>query len=75
MERVMEQRPVIKRRRIKQVLTLKERLLQSADEASERAALLPPGLERHKLLRWARVTRTTAGLDDWLTPHGLRPPR
>jgi hypothetical protein len=66
---------VIRRRRIKQILSLKERLLASALKARERAAALRNGPERQKLLRQARIARIAAELDEWLSSPGLRPPR
>jgi hypothetical protein len=70
----MRREPTGRRRRFKQILSLKERLLRSASEASRRAALLPAGPERRKLLKWAQIAKTTADLDDWLSPSGSRPP-
>jgi len=63
----MVHRLVVRRRRFKQVLTLKERLLRSADESGKRAAAMPPGPDRRKLLKWARIAKTTAELDGWLS--------
>ena len=62
----MDPKPIVRRRRFKQDLTLKERLLAAAREARDRAALLPPGPERQKLLRDAGYLKTVADLDRWL---------
>jgi len=69
----MVHRLIVRRRRFKQVLTLKERLLRSANESSKRAAVMPPGADRRKLLKWAQIARATAELDEWLSSSG--PPR
>ena len=71
----MEARQIIKRRRFKQTSSLKERLLQAADDAGKQAAALSPGQERHRLLQDARVARVTAELDNWLSSPGSQPPK
>ena len=71
----MDETTVVRRRRFKQVLPLKERLLTIAREAKERAATLPPGPERQALLRQARETKIAAELEDWLNSPGLQPPK
>jgi hypothetical protein len=63
-----------KRNRRKQVKSTSVRLLEAAKEARSQAARLPPGRERHQLLRRAREAETTAHLNDWLTSPGLSPP-
>jgi hypothetical protein len=70
----MELRPIKRRRRFKQVLPLKERLLLAAAVARERAASLPPGLEHERLLRQARMAKIAADLDGWISSPGLLPP-
>ena len=62
----MDTTTVVRRRRFKQALPLKERLLIIAREARERAATLPPGPERQALLRQAQEAKLTAELEDWL---------
>ena len=69
----MVHRLIVRRQRFKQALTLKERLLRSANESSKRAAVMPPGADRRKLLKWAQIARATAELDEWLSSSG--PPR
>ena len=63
------------RRRIKQKLSLKDRLAMFAGAAREKASLLPPGAEKTELLRKARQADTMAHLNDWLTSPGLQPPK
>jgi hypothetical protein len=70
----MDSKPIIRRRRFKQVLSLNKRLLALALEAGKRATALPAGPEREKLLRQARVAKVTAELDDLLSSPRLRPP-
>jgi len=75
LESAMDLKPIVGRRRLRQELSLKERLLASAREARDRAALLPPGPERQKLLRDARQLKITADLDSWISSTGLAPPK
>jgi hypothetical protein len=63
------------RRRLKQKLSLKDRLALFARAAREKASLLPPGAEKDELLRKARQADTTAHLDDWASSPGLQPPK
>jgi hypothetical protein len=67
-------RPFARRRRFKQTVSLKDRLLAVSREALERAQALPPGKERDALLKLARRTKITAEFDDWLASPGLQPP-
>ena len=62
---------IVRRRRFKQALPLKERLLIIARQAKERAATLPPGPERQTLLKQSREAKLTAELESWL----LQPPK
>jgi len=65
----------IKRRnRRKQTLTLKERLLQSAEQARTLALQMAPCSERESLIRKARLAETTAALEEWIRSPGLRTP-
>jgi len=64
-----------KRRRVKQVLSLKERLSAFATEVRLKAADLPPGIEREDMLRRARQADTASHLDDWVNSLGLQPPK
>jgi hypothetical protein len=71
----MDPKPIVGRRRFRQELSLKERLLVSAREARDRAALLPPGPEQRKFLREARILQTSADLDLWVSSPGFAPPK
>jgi hypothetical protein len=63
------------RRRLKQKLSLKDRLALFARAAREKASLLPPGAEKDELLRKARQADTAVHLDDWANSPGLQPPK
>jgi hypothetical protein len=71
----MDLKPIVGRRRFRQEMSVKERLLASARESRNRAALLPPGPEQRKLLRDARYLMTVADLDRWLSSPGLTAPK
>jgi len=57
----------IRRRRVKQTVSLRERLLKSAELARARATQLPPGNERQILMRKARQAEVVADLEASLT--------
>jgi hypothetical protein len=62
-------------RRLKQTISLKDRLASFAKKTRERASLLPPGTEKDDLLMKARQADNASHLDDWVSSSGLRPPR
>ena len=64
-----------RRRRIKQTLTLEQRLAQEAQRLREEAKALPPGPSQERLLRKARQDEMVAHLAEWITSPGLRPPK
>ena len=61
-----------KRRRVKQIHSLEERLAQEVQELRRRAKGLSPGQERESLLRRAQQHEEAAHTSEWLTPQGLR---
>lgn len=63
-----------RRRRVKQIFPLEERLAQEARRLRQRAKNLPPCREREALLRKARHDETTADLTAWLLSLGPRAP-
>ena len=63
------------RRRIKQSLSLEERLSQEAKRLREEAKLLPPGAAREALLRKARQAETGSHMSEWLSSPELQPPK
>jgi hypothetical protein len=64
-----------RRRRFRQVTSLKDRLASFAKEVRQKASFLPPGEERTDLLRRARQADTASHLDDWINSSGLQPPK
>jgi hypothetical protein len=69
-----EQR-MLKRRRFKQTKSLKERLLERAEQLREEAKLLPYGLVRDAIIKRARQAEAAAHMDEWLNSPGLQPPK
>ena len=63
------------RRRVKQSLSLEDRLARQAAKLKAQASELPAGAEREALLRKARLVETGAHLSDWLTSPGLQAPK
>jgi hypothetical protein len=65
---------VVRRRRVSQTESLKDRLTKFAIETRERAKRVA-GVERATLLRKARQADTAAHIDDWVNSPGLQPPK
>ena len=65
----------MRRRLLKQTLTLEERLAAEAKRLREEASLLPPGAAREELIRRARKAETASHMNEWLASPGLRPPK
>jgi hypothetical protein len=63
------------RRRFKQTRSLKERLLEEAQNLRDEAKLLPHGPVRDAVLKKARQTEAAAHMGDWLNSPGLRSPK
>jgi hypothetical protein len=63
-----------KRRRFKQVESLRDRLATWADRLREQADKLPDGPERDALLRKLRQADTASHMEDWANSPGLQPP-
>ncbi|WP_050421282.1 hypothetical protein [Bradyrhizobium tropiciagri] len=61
-----------KRRRVKQTLSLEERLARRANELRERALTLQPGTEKEALLKLARQAEIGAGMTEWLRASNLQ---
>ena len=64
----------VKRNRIKQSISLHDRLLISAERARQEARRLPPGKDREILLRKARQDEVTCSLADRLIPSEVSKP-
>jgi hypothetical protein len=62
------------RRRFKQVISLKDRLIQQAQNLRTQAQQMAPGVQRDELMKKAREAEMTAHVDDWISSPGLRPP-
>lgn len=63
------------RRRLKQTLSLNDRLRLFSDQLKAKAAELRPGPEKDALLRRARQADTASHLDDWANSSGLQSPK
>jgi hypothetical protein len=64
-----------KRNRSRPALPLQERLNQLAGHARKKAACLPPGRERERLMEVAVANEAAAVIDRWLASPGLRTPK
>lgn len=64
-----------KRNRSRPALPLQERLKQMACYAREKAADLPPGPERERLMDAAVANESAAVIDRWLSSPGSRSPK
>lgn len=63
------------RSRIRQTMSLKERLTLWARKVRDQANELRPGPEKEALLNKARQADAAAHLDDWANSPGLQPPK
>ncbi|UPK23864.1 hypothetical protein [Bradyrhizobium sp. 195] len=63
-----------KRRRVKQSLSLSERLHRAADELLEAAQQMPDGDAKDQLIKRARQHEEAARLEGWLSSPGLQQP-
>jgi hypothetical protein len=61
--------------RIKQTLSLEERLAEEAKQLRDEAKKLPPGPTREGLLRKAQEDEMVAHMSEWITSPGLQPPK
>ncbi|QHO75995.1 hypothetical protein ACH79_28680 [Bradyrhizobium sp. CCBAU 051011] len=65
---------MIKRNRFKQTQTLEDRLEAEAARLRAQAKLIPPGVERQRILRKARQAIIASRMSEWLTSPGLQSP-
>ena len=63
------------RQRVKQVHSLQDRLASFAEDAREKASLLPPGAEKDAMLEKARQAEAALRFDNWANSSGLQPPK
>jgi len=67
---------MVKRRlRIRQSVSLKDRLAAFAKDARKKAFGLPAGSEKDDLLERAERAEKASHIDDWVNSSGLRPPK
>jgi len=66
---------MVKRRRVKQLLTLRERLDQEAARLRAQADELADGPERDQLLGKAQQAEAATHLDEWLSSPAMRAPQ
>nr|WP_083519087.1 hypothetical protein [Bradyrhizobium jicamae] len=59
----------------KQVAHLDKHLSEEAERLRQEARGTPPGVERDRLIRRARLAETAAHLNAWVTSPGLQPPK
>jgi hypothetical protein len=65
----------MERRNFKKSAPLNQRLDEQAKRLRKEAQGTPPGFEREKLIRHARLAETAAHIEKWLTSAGLQAPR
>jgi hypothetical protein len=65
------------RRRFKQTQTqpLEQRLSEEAANLRKQAQGTPPGIERERLIRRARLAETASHMTEWLSSRGLQAPK
>jgi hypothetical protein len=63
------------RRRFKQIDPLDKSLSQETERRRKEARGTPPGVERDRLIRRARLAETASNVNEWLSSPGLRPPK
>ncbi|MCK1299606.1 hypothetical protein IVB33_18905 [Bradyrhizobium sp. 24] len=70
---------MFKRRRFKQITTLKDRLAAWLQDLRGQAEKLPPGPDRDALLKKGKqaeaASETASYLNDWVKSRGLQPPK
>jgi hypothetical protein len=66
---------MFRQRRVKQKMSLKDRLASFAEVTREKAGRLRPGKEQDDMLMRARHADTAAHIDDWANSPGLQSPK
>lgn len=69
-----EGKPIIRRPRVRHQASFQERLMKSAQDARDRAAGLPPGVEHDRFMQKAQQSETAANIDAWVSSAGAAPP-
>ena len=62
------------RRRFGQIDPLNKRLSEEAERLRKEARGTPPGVERDRLIRRARLAETASHMTEWLSSPGLKAP-
>ncbi len=62
------------RSRLKQRDPIDKRLSEAAERLRKEAQGTPPGVERDKLIRMARIAESAARMSEWLSSRGLKAP-
>ena len=70
----MERAMSMKRHHLVHTQTLEQRLGIRAERLRKEARGIPPGIDRERLIRKARLAETGSQLSDWLRSPGLRAP-
>jgi hypothetical protein len=65
---------MLERQRFKPIDPLDSRLSEEAERLRKEARGTPPGVERDRLVRRARLAETTSHMSEWLSSKGLQPP-
>lgn len=60
---------MLRRRRLKQTVSLKDRLLLFAQETRRKAEGFPPGPARDELIKKATQAETASEIDGWIGPQ------
>jgi hypothetical protein len=66
---------MLKRHRVKQALSLQDRLAAFAEDARKKASDLPAGQERDELLKKAGRADTASHISAWANSPGLQAPK
>ena len=69
-----DSRPIIRRPRIKHIMSFRDRLSNMEREAREQLVGMAPGAERDRLLAKIRQCETAAQIDKWASSPGLELP-
>ena len=63
------------RQRVKQIHSLQDRLVSFAEDARQKASLLPAGAEQEAMLEKARQAEAALRFSNWANSPGLLPPK
>jgi hypothetical protein len=65
---------MLERQRFKPIDPFDNRLSEEAERLRKEARGTPPGVERDRLIRGARLAETASHMSEWLSSKGLQPP-